>query len=140
MIVGARIAIPPLIVAVIGWLQTPHLIKIGWLHPGDHYRRIGFIISLGGILGAAVLDLALILIQTARRWTTQKAAPAAAPEDWKRVNAWRLMLWPSHSGPSPRLLWGTGLLHQPVKFLVIAIALCFVFVLVNRHRARRLGL
>ena len=60
-IVGARIAIPALVVALIGWWQTPHLVSIGWLKPGDSYRKIGFIISLGTILGAVILDLALIL-------------------------------------------------------------------------------
>src|SRR6267142_2473930 len=31
MIVGARIAISALVVGVIGWWQTPYLVKIGWL-------------------------------------------------------------------------------------------------------------
>src|SRR5208282_52905 len=67
LIVGARIAIPALVVALIGWWQTPHLVAFGWLKPGDSYRKIGFIISLGTILGAVILDLTLILRQAARR-------------------------------------------------------------------------
>lgn len=130
MIVGARIAIPPLIVATIGRWQTPHLVEMGWLHEGDHYRRIGFIISLGGILGAAMLDLAVILFQTIRRLATQKTAPAAVQEDWKRVNAWRLFAWVAFWALATVLV-GNLLLHQPVKYLVIAVLLCFVFVLVN---------
>src|SRR5258706_7124733 len=58
-IVGARIAIPALVVALIGVWQTPHLVRIGWLGPTDHYRKIGFVISLGTILGAAILDISL---------------------------------------------------------------------------------
>ncbi len=76
MIVGARIAIPALVVGLIGIWQTPHLISMGWLHPGDPFRKIGFIISLGTILGAAIIDVILILIQAVRRFQ----------EDWKRVN------------------------------------------------------
>jgi hypothetical protein len=38
---------------------TPHLLSIGWLDPGDHYRKIGFIISLGAIMGAAMLDVGI---------------------------------------------------------------------------------
>jgi uncharacterized oligopeptide transporter (OPT) family protein len=130
MIVGARIAIPALVVALIGLWQTPHLIKIHWLGPDDHYRKIGFIISLGGILGAAVLDLTIILFQAARRFRSQRNVPAPPAEDWKRVNFWRLVLWV--------LFWGAGtvwlgsrLLHQPVFYLVVAVLLCFVFVLTN---------
>jgi hypothetical protein len=44
LILGARIAIPALVVALIGWWQTPNLVSIGWLKPGDPSRKIGFII------------------------------------------------------------------------------------------------
>ena len=46
MIVGARIAIPALVVGLIGLWQTPHLVSIGWLKPGEPFRKIGFIIAL----------------------------------------------------------------------------------------------
>ena len=62
LIVGARIAIPALVVALIGKWQTPCLVSIGWLKQGEPLRKIGFIIALGTILGAAILDVALILI------------------------------------------------------------------------------
>jgi uncharacterized oligopeptide transporter (OPT) family protein len=129
MIVGARIAIPALVVGLIGAWQKPHLIAIGWLQPGEPYRKIGFIISLGTILGAAILDIGLILVQAVRRFQ-QGTPPAQGAPDWKRVNTFRLSLWV--------LFWGAGtvwvgsrLLHQPVFFLIVAIALCFLFVLVN---------
>ena len=130
MIVGARIAIPALVVALIGIWQQPHLVRIGWLEPGAPFRKIGFIISLGTILGAAILDISLILIQAVRRFRQQGGQPSAAPEDWKRVNMFRLALWV--------IFWGAGIivvgsqvLHQPVFFLVVAVGLCFLFVLVN---------
>src|SRR5207249_8915482 len=56
MIVGARIAIPALVVGLTGYFLTPYLKSIHWLAPTDSYRKIGFIISLGTILGAAILD------------------------------------------------------------------------------------
>lgn len=130
MIVGARIAIPALVVALIGWWQTPYLVSIGWLEEGAPFRKTGFLISLGAILGAAILDIALILIQAVRRYQQQIAAPAAPAEDWKRVNTLRLVLWV--------LFWGAGtvavgshVLHQPALFLVVAVGLSFLFVLVN---------
>jgi uncharacterized oligopeptide transporter (OPT) family protein len=130
LIVGARIAIPALVVAILGRWQTPHLVSLGWLNPEDPYRKIGFIISLGAILGAAMLDLALILAQTLRRLGSRNGAPAAPVEDWKRVNLFRLVLWVLFWGAAT--VWaGSQVLRQPVFFLAVAVALCFVFVLVN---------
>ena len=130
MIVGARIAIPALVVGLIGLWQTPHLVSIGWLNPGDPFRKIGFIISLGTILGAAIIDIILILIQAVRRFLEKNAEAAPPQEDWKRVNQLGLIVWV--------LFWGAGVvvvgsqvLHQPWFFLAIAVALSFLFVLVN---------
>jgi hypothetical protein len=130
LIVGARIAIPALVVCLIGVWQRPYLVSIHWLKPGDPYRKIGFIISLGTILGAAILDLTLILIQAARRFRQQSTEPAKAPEDWKRVNMWKLVLWVVFWGAVTVVL-GHQLLGQPVFYLIVAVALCFLFVLVN---------
>ena len=130
MIVGPRIAIPALVVALIGIWQTPHLRSIGWLEPDAPFRKIGFIIALGTILGAAVLDITLILIKAGKQYFTRRGEPVRAAEDWKRVNMVNLVLWV--------LFWGTGtvvvgsqVLHQPVFFLLVAVGLCFLFVLVN---------
>jgi uncharacterized oligopeptide transporter (OPT) family protein len=130
MIVGARIAIPALVVALIGRWQTPYLVSIGWLKPGEPFRKIGFIIALGTILGAAMLDLALILIQAARRFRQQSTEPAKPAEDWKRVNMVRLLLWIAFWGAAVVFL-GSQVLHQPVFFLAVAVGLCFLFLLVN---------
>ncbi len=130
MIVGARIAIPALVVGLIGEWMKPYFISIGWLETGAPFRKIGFIIALGMILGAAIVDIGLILIQAVRRLRSQRDEVVAAPEDWKRVNNVRLVLW--------IIFWGAGLvivgsevLHQPVFFLVVAVLLCLLFVLVN---------
>lgn len=130
MIVGARIAIPALVVALIGIWQRDNLVAIGWLKAGEPFRKIGFIISLGTILGAAMLDIALILIEFIQRVRQRGNEPAKATEDWKRVNTFRLVLWVLFWGAGT-VLMGSQLLHQPVFFLVVAVLLCFVFVLVN---------
>ncbi len=127
-IVGARIAIPALVVALIGLGIKPHLVDIGWLAAGEPYRKIGFIISLGTILGAAGLDITLILIEAAKRYKEQTAVVAAP--DWKRVNMVRLLLWIAAWGAG-LVIVGSQVLQQPVFFLVVAIGLSFVFVLVN---------
>jgi hypothetical protein len=130
MIVGARIAIPALVVALIGLWQRPYLVSIGWLAPGAPFRKIGFIIALGTILGAALLDIGLILVQAVRRFREKAAAPVAPPEDWKRVNMFRLILWVIFWGAGIVII-GSQLLHQPVFFLTVAVLLSFLFVLVN---------
>src|SRR5204862_706281 len=81
MIVGARIAIPALVVALIGLWQKPHLISIGWLKEGEPFRKIGFIISLGTILGAAIIDITLILIEAWKRYRQQRGEPVPPTED-----------------------------------------------------------
>jgi uncharacterized oligopeptide transporter (OPT) family protein len=130
MIVGARIAIPALVVALIGIWQRDNLVAIGWLKAGEPFRKIGFIISLGTILGAAMLDIALILIEFIQRVRQRGNEPAKATEDWKRVNTFRLVLWVLFWGAGT-VVMGSRVLHQPVFFLVVAVLLCFVFVLVN---------
>jgi hypothetical protein len=130
MIVGARIAIPALVVGATGYWLTPYLKSIQWLAPEDSYRKVGFIISMGTILGAAIFDITSILIQGARRFREKTSEPAQAPSDWKRVNTVRLVLWV--------VFWATGVLivgnrvmGQPVFFLAVAIGLSFLFMLVN---------
>ena len=60
MIVGARVGIAALVMAVPGKLLTPYLESIGWLDHGAPFRKIGFIIALGMILGATVVVGALV--------------------------------------------------------------------------------
>lgn len=130
MIVGARIALPGLVVALIGEALKPDLVRIGWLEADAPFRKIGFIIALGTILGAALVDIALILHQAWQRWRAPADTPAAPPEDWKRVNVFRLTLWVLFWGAAVVAV-GSQVLHQPLGFLVVAVLLCFVFVLVN---------
>jgi len=130
MIVGARIAIPAMVVALIGKWQTPHLRSINWLGPEESFRKIGFIISLGTILGAALLDILLILVQAVRRYREKAAEPVKTADDWKKVNMLQLVLWILFWGACIVVL-GHQLMGQPVFFLTVAVALTFVFVLVN---------
>lgn len=129
MIVGLRLALPALVVALVGLWQTPRLVQLGWLEPGAPFRKIGFIISLGTILGAALLDLTLIMIEAGRTFRT-KRAPAPGTDDWKRVNWVRLILWIVGWGAGTAIV-GSQILHQPIYYLGIALLLCFAFVLIN---------
>jgi len=130
MIVGARIGIPAIVGGVIGWLLIPYFVSIGWLKPGEPFRKITFLIALGTILGAAIVDLAVIFRQAMQRILNKQAAAAPPQADWQRTNTTRLMLWV--------LCWGAGIvlsghlvLGQPVGFLTFAVVLVFIFALVN---------
>ncbi|HMD58589.1 MAG TPA: OPT/YSL family transporter [Steroidobacteraceae bacterium] len=129
MIVGARIAIPALVVSVTGFLAQPYLVRIGWLSAGDPYRKIGFVIALGGILGAAMLDITLIMIKAVRRFR-DKSLIAPPQEDWKRVNSLRLVLWVVFWGTAV-VIAGHWMMGEPLRFLLVAVGLSFLFVLVN---------
>jgi uncharacterized oligopeptide transporter (OPT) family protein len=130
MIVGARIALPALVVALIGdWLK-PYLIGIGWLDAGAPFRKIGFIIALGTILGAAIVDICLILVEAIKKLTAKKAPPAVPVEDWKRVNVFRLVSWVVFWGIAVVVV-GHTVLGEPTRYLLVCVGLVFLFVLVN---------
>jgi uncharacterized oligopeptide transporter (OPT) family protein len=129
MVVGARIGVPAVIGGLVGWATQPFFVSIGWLAPGDPFRKIMFLIALGTIMGAAAVDLALIFwraLPGAQR-IAQDVPPA---DDWRRVHRGRLWLWVLAWGAAT-LATGHVLLRQPLFFLALAVALVFLFALVN---------
>jgi uncharacterized oligopeptide transporter (OPT) family protein len=137
LLVGARIGIAALVAALTGTLLIPAFISIGWLEPGEPFRKITFLIGLGLAIGAAILDVGQMLGEAWRRWRSpRRAAPApaddaAAPQhDWQQMHWGRLVAWIAAWGAV--IVWvGASVLHQPVLFIAVAIALVFVFALVN---------
>lgn len=129
MIVGPRIGVAALVGGLVGWAMIPYFVTIGWLKPGDPFRKITFLIALGMIMGAAVIDIALILLQAWQR-LRQGVAKQAEPEDWKRTNMRRLVMWIVFWGVAVVVV-GSQLLHQPVGYLIFAVLLVFIFALIN---------
>jgi len=133
MIVGARIAIPVIVGGLTGKALTPYFISIGWLHEGDPFRKITFLIGLGLILGASLIDVSMILWEAVRRW---RAGPASATqaatgvEAWKKTNIGRLVLWVLAWGVGI-VLTGTTLMGVPAGYLLFELALGVVLVLVT---------
>jgi len=128
MVVSARIGVPAIMGGVISWALIPYFVSIGWLNEGEPFRKITFLIALGTIMGAAIVDLAIIAWQAVERYRAH--VPVAPQEDWKRVNTQLLVAWV--------IAWGAGVVAtghlffaQPIEFLAIAIALSFVFVMIN---------
>jgi uncharacterized oligopeptide transporter (OPT) family protein len=132
MIVGARIGVPAIFVGAIGVELTPWLRAEGLLGENDPFRKIGFIVALGTILGAAVVDLALIFkdafgrIAAARRGEGPQA-PASTQDS---LSLSTLITWTA--------LWGvlvvvaaTQLLAVPVAYALLGVFLALIFVLIN---------
>ncbi len=94
MIVGARIAFPAIVVGIIGELMIPTLLESGWLSDGEPFRKIGFVIALGTILGAAIVDITLVGRDFFKQLQGEGAGTPPRPaEDWKRTNMRRLDAW-----------------------------------------------
>ena len=140
MLVGARIGIPAVVAGVLGVVLVPYFVSIGWLQEGDPPRKIFFLIALGTIMGAAIIDLGLIFWQALQRYRgsgqanpdVQSAAQAdaQAEPDWKRTNTRRLLLWVACWGVAV-VATGHLVLGQPIGYLAFAVLLVFVFAMVN---------
>jgi uncharacterized oligopeptide transporter (OPT) family protein len=131
MLVGARIGVAALVAGLTGTWLIPYFISIGWLHEGEPFRKITFLIGLGLIMGAAILDIGQILVEAWQRWRNPPAmAEFVHEEAWKRTSTGRLVAWVAFWAAV--LVWvGAGILHQPVYFMAIAVGLVFVFAMVN---------
>ena len=130
MLVGARIGVAALAAGLTGQLLIPYFVSIGWLQAGDPFRKITFLIGLGLIMGAAILDIGQLLMEAVRRWRAPQAAAAVVEEEWKRTHTGRLVAWVVFWGGV--VVWvSANVLHQPLFFMAIAVGLVFVFAMVN---------
>ena len=132
MVVGARIAVPGLLMGIIGYWLQPTLVANGWLEEGASFRKIGFLIGLAMILGSAIVDMGLIGIEALRRIRehADEKRDANAEEAWKQVNPRRLVAWIVFWAIALAAV-GTQVLGQPLEYIVLAIVLASVFVLIN---------
>jgi uncharacterized oligopeptide transporter (OPT) family protein len=132
MVVASRIAVPAIVMGGVGHVLTPWLRRIHWLGEHDPFRKIGFLIGLAMILGAAVVDLSLIGVQAVRR-VKEKAAEKvveSSENDWKKVRTGRLVAWVIVWGAA-LVIVATTVMHQPLGYVLFAIALALVFVMIN---------
>jgi uncharacterized oligopeptide transporter (OPT) family protein len=130
MVVGSRITVPAIVGGLVGHAFTPYLRSIGWLGAEEPFRKIGFLIGLAMICGAAVVDLALLAVQAFER--VRNRAPLAVGEvpAWKQVNLPKLLAWVVFWGVAVVVV-ATQLLEQPLGFIVFGLLLSLLFVLVN---------
>jgi uncharacterized oligopeptide transporter (OPT) family protein len=129
LIVGSRIGVPALVMGGVGELLVPRLRAAGYLGPHDPFRKIGFLVGLAMIMGAAVVDLAVIGREAVRRMQARRGAPRA-PVQSGGLSSGRLLAWVIVWGLA-LVLVATLLLGQPVGYVLFALALVFLFVFVN---------
>jgi hypothetical protein len=131
MVVGARVGVPALLGGLVARSLVPYFVSIGWLLPGEPFRKITFLIALGMILGASIIDMSLILWGVVQR--ARDMRPESAPQEvepWKKTQLSRLAVWVLCWGAG--VVWvGTQLLGQPAGYIIFALLLVFVFALVN---------
>ncbi len=130
MIVGARIGIAALVGGVVSWALIPFFVSIGWLKAGEPFRKITFLIALGMIMGAALVDVSQILWRAWKQSRETANAPKIEEEDWKKTNMGRLIAWVVFWGVAIVVI-GSQLLNVPVGYLVFAVLLVFVFAMIN---------
>jgi len=137
LIVGARVGIPALTGGLVFWALTPYFIDIGWLQPDEPFRKIAFLIALGMILGAALIDLSLIFWRAVHRLRTVSEADAVAvPAEQvgrgagPRASMPRLLAWVG--------LWtvatiaaGMSFFNEPLGYMLLVVGLAYVFAVVN---------
>lgn len=129
LVVASRIAVPAVVMGGIGLWMTPELRSWGWLGANDSFRKIGFLMGLAMILGAAAVDISIILYKTVRRVQEVRIAKLTrAPQ--KPLNFKRLGLWTGFWALATVLV-GHFVLGQPVGYLSFGVVLAFIFVLIN---------
>ncbi|QRK10232.1 OPT/YSL family transporter [Archangium violaceum] len=130
MVVGSRITVPAILGGLVGAAFTPYLREIGWLGAQEPFRKIGFIIGLAMICGAAVVDLSLLAVQAVERVRNRVKAPPDEVPAWKQVNLPRLLAWVVFWAVA--VVWvATYLLNQPLGFILFGMGLSLLFVLIN---------
>jgi uncharacterized oligopeptide transporter (OPT) family protein len=142
MVVGARIGVPAIVVGLLGEGLTPWLRDQGLLGPEDPFRKVGFLVALGTILGAAAVDLFLILLAAAQRFREQSAQGAtraespfreggrSASSSGRSLGTARLAAWVAFWATAV-VVTGVTVMKVPVHFMLFAVVLAFLFVMIN---------
>jgi uncharacterized oligopeptide transporter (OPT) family protein len=134
IILGARVTVPAFLYGIVWDRLTPWIREHGWLGEKEPFRKFAFLVALGTIMGAAVVDIFLILrqaVQRIRQANADKPAPVAEPgEAWKRTNTTRLVAWLAFWGLAV-IVVSVGLLDVGLGWVLLAIVLAFAMMLVN---------
>jgi len=126
LIVGSRIGVPTLVMGAVGWALTPWLRRAGYLGPNDPFRKIGFLVGLSMIMGAAAVDILVIGREAVRRAQARRGEPTPSGG----LGAGRLAAWVAVWGVA-LVVVATALLGEPIGYALFAMGLVFLFVFIN---------
>lgn len=132
LIVGARVGVPAIVGGLSFWALTGTFIDAGWLKPGEPFRKIAFLVALGMVLGAAIVDLTLIFWRVAKK-LAQPGASQPVPEEQRtgpRASLPRLIAWVGFWSVAT-LVTGMQFFGLSLGYMLFAVALVFLFALVN---------
>lgn len=132
LIVGARVGVPAIVGGLTFWSLTPYFISIGWLKDGEPFRKIAFLIALGMVLGAAIIDLTLIFWRIAKQ-LSQPGEKVHVPDEQRtgpKASIKRLLVWVGFWTVAT-LVTGMEFFHLSFGYMIFAVALVFLFALVN---------
>ena len=130
MVIGSRNTVPAALYGAIGVATVPVLRAHGWLGPQDPARKLLFLPALAMILGAGLVDMTLVGIEAVARMRKRDAAGAAAETADARgggMSTRALLLWCAGWAAALTVL-GSVVLHQPIGWMLLAIALAVIFV------------
>ena len=130
LIVGSRIAVPASVLGLIGWLVTPWLRSHGWLGANEPFRRLGFLVGLASIMGAALVDLTVIARQALSRARAAEGKDAAGVPGQGGFPTRMLLAWVLFWAGAVVLV-ATGLMHQPARYILFGLGLSLLFVFIN---------
>jgi uncharacterized oligopeptide transporter (OPT) family protein len=143
MIVGVRIALPTTLYALVLDRLTPWFRANGWLGQDEPFRKFAFLVALGMIMGAALVDISLILRQFAGQLRAHAkkdaeagpyragASPEAPHEEaWKKTNMRRLSAFVVAAALAV-IVVSTSVLHVPLGWVLFAVVFSFLMMLVN---------
>ncbi|HVP60330.1 MAG TPA: OPT/YSL family transporter, partial [Myxococcaceae bacterium] len=130
LIVGSRIAVPASVLGLVGWVLTPWLRGNGWLGANEPFRRLGFLVGLASIMGAALVDLTLIARQALARARSQEAPSSGTTPERGGFPTRLLVTWVLFWAGAVVLV-ATGLMHQPARYILFGLGLSLLFVFIN---------
>jgi uncharacterized oligopeptide transporter (OPT) family protein len=132
LIVGARITIPAITSGLLFWALTPTFVAHGWLHEGEPFRKVAFLIALGLILGATAIDIALILWQAVQRLRGIDPDPLPAADESRgpRHSVPRLLAFVAASAVAV-VVCGTQFFDVPLLFMLMGLGMTAVLVMGN---------
>lgn len=132
LIVGARITIPAITSGLLFWALTPTFVEIGWLKDGEPFRKIAFLIALGMILGATVIDIVLILWNVAQRLRGIDPDPLPVADEMRgpRHSVPRLLAFVAASALAV-VVCGTEFFGVPLLYMLMGLGLTAVLVMGN---------